>query len=573
MRDRDGAVIFDLEPEDDDAAVPTTPAGEGPARDADPELPALADPFGAVRAFVARQPRRRVVRALVAAGAVVVLAVGGTLAVRALQAAAAERERVATLLASPGGVRDVSGGPLVTAWSTPVTGPVLGTLPGLLVVADGGDGVALRVADGAEAWRVELGGNLECGPNPERAERAPAATQFVCVTGPHDARRVTVLGPDGVVAERDLGDTSWLGVYPAPETGVLTVLRTGDPVPEPTVDAGGQDDFPQALQDAYPDGLAAGQGAVVTVEDAVTGEQRWSDEIAFTPVSDIAMCGINLGEDGVVGVSLDVSARATPTLIDVSGCGVKATYLPDGTRFPADAGSAVPWVYRMPDPDGGFVDFNATPVVMRDEQGRERFAISGYPALPLATDGPSDVRLAYATNGGLAAVGADGTTVWAARDQLLSPVVARAGGQVIGLSADGTALEAVSLADGTVTWSSPLPSAGTTPGPGNFAVGSAVTDGTTVVVALTSYTGHGDGAGMVLVGVDVRTGALWSLPGFASGATLWTVDGNVLVHDVTPGMEMYNLPDGETASRTQGFVRLLVAPGDDRAPATEHPAR
>jgi hypothetical protein len=569
---RNEAVVFDLQPDDDDDDDVEQSTASGAhdgvndgVNDDDARLSALADPFGTVRAFVARQPRRRMVRALAATALVLVLAVGSAVAVRQVRAATAERERVAALLASPGGVRDVSGGPLVAAWTVPVTGPLLGTLPGLVLVADGGDGVALRVADGSEAWRTDLGGNLACGVIPQPGERAPAPERLVCVAGPAEARRVTVLGADGVVVERALGDTTGADVYPAPGAGLLTVRRTGDPVPQPTVTAAPEEDPYSALMAAYPDGLTTGQGATVTVTDAVTGEERWSDDIPFTPVPSVSGCGTEFVGTNGARLTMGVAPQVFATFIDTSGCGVVGAYLPDGTPFPEVGEASGSWFYRYPDPDGGFADFNGTPVVLRDERGSERFSITGYPAFPLTTDGVSSVRLEYG-DAGLSAVGADGATRWTSPDAGTSPLIARVGGLAVGMAMSDPRVVAVSMADGTVAWSSLV---GTDTS--GFGIGGAVNDGTTVVFSLNSYQESGGTTG-TLVGVDVRTGTVWTEPNPDGDATLWAVDGHVIAYDTPSETEMYLLTDGdhegETVSRGTATVRLLVPPSDERAAAS-----
>lgn len=547
MSDRDGAVIFDLEP-DDDGAAPGAPSSPDAA--APPDVSRFADPFGAVREYVARQPRRRVVGALVSAVVVLTLAVGGSMAFRAIKAATAERERLTALAAAPGGVPDVTGGKLQEVWSTPVAGWPVGVLPGLVVVQDDAEVVALRASDGAEAWRVELGASIECAAQGQR-ELASQATSLTCLSGPDDDRQVTVLGVGGVSVQRDL-DTTGRQVFPGPGESVVAIERTGEaPPPSPVYD--GLD----AFMAAYPDGITAGQGAIVSVEDAATGDQRWTDEIAFTPVTDVAMCGFEAVGENSFRLDLAATAQAGATVIYVAGCGIDTTYLPDGTRLGGDLDPAQGRAYVQVDPDGGFVESRQDgSTILRDEKGRERYRIASAPLLPLTTDGRSDRRLGTDTSGRLTLLAADGTPVWTNDGgRSVDTVIGRVGGVVVGQSGSGDTLVGINLADGSVAWSTPMPAGVGTYGSG---VGGAVNDGTTIVFQLAGYEDSTQSS--TLAGVDVHTGELWTMPRGDSYGILFAVDGAVIEAQYPADSVLGSWRTGDEAPQPSGTVRRLAPP-------------
>lgn len=549
MSQRDAGVTFDLVP-DDDAGAEAHPAVDHP------DVPALADPVRRgsrlVRAFLARQPRRRLVAVTASLVVVAASAAVATVSVRSAQAAAVERDRVAALLASPGGVRDLGDGPLEAAWTTPLTGALLGALPGTLVVADGGDVVGIRVADGDEAWRHDLGGQLDCGALGQPGERAPVDRTLVCLAGPPEARRVTVLDAAGaVVARRSLGDTSGLSVLPMAAGGLLTVQRTGPAPSEPllleTTD----------LSEAFPAGITSGQGARLDATDAATGAARWTVDVPFEPVPDAAWCGIALGSGEDAHVNRELGVTVFRTLVQVSGCGVQADLLPDGTPVAPDPAGGSDR-YLFPDPDGGYAT-NALSSTLYDERGDARpFPRSLRLVFPQATDGQTSQRLALDASGRLVGLAANGDRVWPTPDRAgaapeVSSVLVRAGGTVLGLTADTRTLVAQRVADGAVTWRVGTP---VEISPWDFP--RAVTDGRVAVLDLT----HGDGWGSTsshhLVGVDLTTGDTWTVERpLADSAELLVVDGRLVEYASESTTVLRGLANGETAFDREGTITLL----------------
>ena len=557
MTHRADAVSFDLVP-DDDVADEAGPGG--PAADPEPREPGrLRRAVGAVGRFVAGQPPRRLVAAGAAVAVVAGVTVGTVHVVGNVRAAAAERARVAALVASPGGVRDVSG-PLAAAWTVPVNGDVVGRLPGTLVVTDGADVVGIRVADGGEAWRrtmpVHGGTGVECGPKPLVGERAADPTSLVCVTGPEDARHVTMIDAHGAVtADRDLGDTTGLWTSPGPDGTVVTLARTGVPPLDPVI----VDDT--RLATIYPDGLRQGQGARVTAIDAATGATRWSADVPFTPVPDVSLCGLNSDATGM-HLNLQAGLDVGQTFVAVDGCGVSATFRADGRPLAAwPEGGAMSRV--VPDPEGGLAVAGEDAMQSVDERGDQRFAVGGSPRFPLAVDSASGPRFVHTTDGRLAALRPDGGRAWSTRSAgqagFSDPLV-RAGGVVLGFDADRQSLVAVSAADGHVVWDRALP---VTPVDGGL--WPAVTDGRHAVLAAEVKQPSSSMKPVqevtdtvVLVGVDLRTGAMWTAPRDGSVVSLLAVDGALVEHASVAGSEGRDIGNGEAASFQPGTLALLV---------------
>ncbi|WP_425955695.1 hypothetical protein [Xylanimonas sp. McL0601] len=555
MSHRDEGVTFDLVPDDDsEDEVALDPPGGGA-----PRGPGIVRRAGrAVRAFLARQPPRRLVAAGVAVAVVAGSSVGISTAVGRTRAAAAERDRVTALLASPGGVRDLSA-PLTAAWTVPLTGDLMGRLPGTLVVQDGADAVGLRVEDGSEAWRHELGGDLVCGPQLLPGERAPTPKQLVCLAGPREARRVTVLDAAGAVAaQRDLGDTRDQQLTPGPDGSLVVVRRTGEAPDIPKLV--GED----ALTTLFPDGLTAGQGADLTVTDAATGAVRWAASIPFVPVTQVQSCGLSFDLDGGYHLLLDVAVEASQTAVQVEGCGVYGAYLPDGVSLPpAPPGDGQP--YRQTEPDGGFaIDGGGASSLWVDGQGRQEFVSAAHPVSIAATDGLSEDTLVRTDDGFLAALGPDGTPRWVMDHGTGAPadlpwVVARAGGVYLTLAADQTTLAAVSEKSGKVLWRSDLPVVA------QGWVAAGVTDGRTTVLAVSVRSSDGptahvaDAEGAVqLVGVDLRTGATWTVERAGTSVQLLAVEGSVVEYATANFRQLRDVDSGETATYRDGTLSLLV---------------
>ncbi len=583
-----GTVVFDLDP--DDGGEPSLPAygsaPEDPATEVAPGL--LARGYARVKDAVARQPRRRLVRwtAAVTGSAVVVAGTVGV--VVHVRSSTAERERVARVLASPGGVLDLSG-PLVEGWSTAIEGDVLGTLPGTVVVADGGDVVGITVAGtddgarpGSERWRHPLGGGITCGYPWYQPERLPQPTELVCLAGPAEARRVTVLdAAGGAHPGPDLGDTSDLQLAPGPDGSLVTVTREG-PEPElPTIATG------DMASDSWTGALGEGQSAVVTVTDAETGAPRWRAEVPFVGVEHLELCGYNVtnAEDGSERYELNLIAgvQAWSGYVEVRGCGLGAgTFTSDGRRM-ATLEDPDNQAWFAPLASGGYVsigqatgtDGSLLPRMRSlDASGAVRFDVTGTPLLPPVADAAYPQTLVGGeVLGTVRALDPAGHELWKAKLPISaeSPSEPTLLGLVDGaaLFATATGVRAYGLTDGSLLWERKTEAVA---GLNQWrSVSGAVTDGRTLVLNLYAWGDPSteEQSGNHLVGVDVATGETWELGRHGESLQLLTVDGHLVEYDGSNEATGSDLGDGEWAMARTGTLSLLV-PGEaeERSRAT-----
>ncbi len=573
-----GTVVFDLDPDDGGELPPAGPGGlPEPAGEVPPGL--LARGYRRVSDALARQPRRRLVRwaAALAAGAV---GVAGTVAVvGAVRGAAAERERVAAVLASPGGVLDLSA-PLVEAWSQPLTGAPLGALPGTVVVAEGGDVVGLSVtgtddgavAAGGELWRHDLGGELTCAPGWYQRQRGPTPTQLVCLAGPQEARRVAVIEADGEVrAGADLGDTTDLQVWPGPAGSVVRVSRTG-PVPDLPV-------ITRELIDAGEvGGLTEGQDAVVEVTDALTGDTRWQAVVPFVGQEHLDWCGFDeTTSNGTAAYELHLGAEVQVGrgFVQVTGCGLTtASFTIDGKELLLeDLRDGSGWVDTLPT-EGYYAVTTHEPTQVEpdlrvfDEAGELLFETTGSVLFPPVADAPYPQTLVSPLMGGdLRALDRSGDELWTAGLSVgggFGP-----GANLLGL-VDGQAIfasakkiTAISLEDGTTVWTK---ESDALKGLGDWrGINGAVTDQRTLVLDVRGWPWSDESTPELqkphLIGIDVTTGETWDVAREGENSLLLTVDGSLLEYVGSSESTATELPNGELGMEVQGRLSLLV-PGE-----------
>lgn len=497
------AYTFDLVP--DDEAGPE-PGLVGAGAEDSPRGPSLRE--RAAARLRAATPRQRAVAAGAALGTV--LAVGGGVAI----AAAVQDHQVAERLrGAPGGVVGIDG-PLAEAWALELDGGVLAVLPdgGILAVVDDA-AVAVEVSDGSQRWRHPLGPDADCGPQPRphlTAEWAVPSEVVVCLAGPSDARRVTVLDADGtVVGERTL-DAAYSGegvqVEPAFD-GMLAVLERPGPLPEPfEMSAERSDEVWARLEEGWIDGA----DAVLRLEDAVTGEVVTEVDAPFEPVSLFECGGVTQDGDRVVAEFGPGELVASPTLVEHAHCGVDVALAATGAELAGTSAgwSGIGWFGnpgRTPYPGGGFVvDDGAGGGRLLDARGESTASYRGTIVAPVSTDGTvTDLVLVDQYDGTIGAYRA-GTELWRA-DVPSSQVLARTGGvAVVGGFEEVVALE---LETGAELWSTGPGMEGMT-GPSDHAtmvaLTSAVTDGATMLA--TVATDDGTGPATRLMSIDLATG-------------------------------------------------------------------
>ncbi len=296
--------------------------------------PVADDPGDARPPGPDRRRRRLLVGAAVGG---VILLVAGMLVVDAVTTRDAQQR----LETARGAVRVLDGAPeeLWTATASPDHG--VGFLPGLLVTVAGGDAVALDLDGGETAWSVPVGDDAVCGSWSPWDVAGAFARTLVCLagagvpfswSGPDAAvpttgtATVTVLDAAGEVLGHREVELDGALLAPGPAGGLVRVERVGEPgepVGAPVaVDPGAGETI---------DGVR-GRDAVVTLEDALTGDVRWRHDLPFQHVP--WSCTTWDAQTG--GEQVDAEATvvsATETMVDVAGCGLAATFSPSGDRL------------------------------------------------------------------------------------------------------------------------------------------------------------------------------------------------------------------------------------------------
>ncbi|MEU2200710.1 PQQ-binding-like beta-propeller repeat protein [Isoptericola sp. NPDC019482] len=449
---RRAPLLIDLDPDDaDDGFDDPPPSGPGP------------EPLTWRRAV---DRARDVLRGRRLVAAVVVVAAALTAVV---VDTVGDRGRLAALRAAPGGVLDLSAEPR-EVWRVEAEGSVPGGLmamaDGLVVAQQQGAILGLDVETGERRWQVALpGGTTSCGPGMQvwsGGVQADTADRIVCVTSSRDdGTTVTVVDADGTVEGTRELEGSAAERYPGGDGALVTVEWVGEASPvAPRV----ADEVVAGVADAG--AIADGYDLRVRVEDAVTGERRWQETVAFDDAVDPSLC-VRWSDDGTTsGVDLrgGVQTVVTDRLLWLGGCGIDAWFTPDGARLdrPGDPGtfegfaveplSGGGYVVRTDSDDFGLDDLADADRLLRDD-GSEVREVQGRYLVPLSTDGGGDgVHLARRGDTTVAS-SADGTELWRTEVRSTSVLVRTA--QVAVVVDEGRRVYGLDLGTGDVLWVRP----------------------------------------------------------------------------------------------------------------------
>lgn len=523
-----GRVAFELE--EGQHAADAGPDGDPPGASAGPGSPdgdtASTGPDAHRTTAAARRRRRR--RALVAAAAAVVV-VGAMIVVDAVSSSGS----LEAVRRSVGGVEPLPSVP-AELWTVPAqTAGTPATLPGLLVLVRDDEAVAHDLDTGEVRWTVPLPPASRCGSELVLSSTAPVPDdELVCVTddvpSPLEAMttitpltdepvpaaegaEVTVIDAEGNAETRTLDATrGWSA--PGPDGTVARFRRAGEaPVDSPrvTVDQ----------TTGVPSDLSAGRPAVVTLEDARTGQVRWEHELPF--VAEEGSCPQYSDVEGVTYAELDGATLVRGAgLLVVRGCGVDAWFTADGTRVddpraPADTLSRLPdgALYRATS-RGSTADGAASPgpPVVLEPGGDVRWEPPGAVLVPSATDGTADDLVLMREVTDLVAHDATGSRRWASADlNAPSQAYVVAGGTAVVFQDMGLVVVGVDVETGRVLWTRdtaaltpPGPDGPTTPAPMSM-VTQAFTDGARALLVVTTWAEDGEDT-VRLVALDLRDG-------------------------------------------------------------------
>lgn len=528
----------------DDAAEPDAePAPRAPGRAAVALAGARSAAVRTVRrggaAVRRRVPATRRGRVLLAGGTaavVVVAVVAGVLVNGEL------RERA--LLATPSGTRSLAEQP-TEQWSVDLENPISATLvrmPGVLAVVGDAKVQGLDPATGEVRWTVDVADAVDCGPLGALGVGGPLGAlpveKLVCVTTSEDGDQgVTVIEPDGGSTTRELDPGAT--VQPAPDGGLIHLeLAGGEHEQEPVVvDKVGTPHLPKGF--VAPD-------LTVRVEDAATGAERWSADVAAGPADANLCVSYTSGPEDpdtptpVLDLAGSVYGDLGNGVLEVEGCGVSAAFLLDGTRLDdpedttdAPAGGVTGSFTALP--DGGWAGPDpaaagaATPSQVVHLPDGETLELDGQVLVPWATDGRDPGLLlervgvhteARSTEGRDA-----GEQLWSAPVLRATDLLARVAGTGVVVDELGP-VRGIDLGTGAERWTLDPDVLGL--GDGTWDVSSLVfgafTDGDTLLLPVS-----GDPAGesgLRLVAIDLRDGSVrWEIEQDTPYTQLVSVDG------------------------------------------------
>lgn len=420
-----------------------------------------------------------------------------------------------------GAVRTLDGPPEEVWTATASAEHGFGLLPGLLVTVEDDAAVARDLDSGAVTWRVPVGDGAVCGPWVSWHVARTTSRTLVCVAG----ATATVVDATGrVLGERDV-ETGGALLAPGPAGGLVRLERVGEPG-EPT---GG----PVAVDPAAGETIdgVRGRDAVVTLEDALTGDVRWRHELPFQAVPwSCTRWDARTGGEEVDAERLD--ALASELLVDVDGCGLAASFTPDGDRLDdPDLGTddVVPLAGGrfLVDADryGSGGTLRADRVLRAD--GTLLLDVPGEVLDPQSTDEPGPGVLIVRDGIDLDAYDDDGARLWTHDGARVPEAVyaLAAGTAVVGTGGTVLGLDAVT---GEQTWSRFLDDLAGDDGR-STTVRQAFTDGRCVILGLVD---PATGTGSRTVALELSTGALvWESDDGDRSASLVPAQGRLLAWD------------------------------------------
>ncbi len=374
----------------------------------------------------------------------------------------ARQHRVA-LMAAPGGVLSLAR-PMSAAWTVPADATHFPAfMPGLVVVQRGGVLHGLDVGTGTERWQAQVGEAANCGPMMPGTQTPPVVDPLVCAAAQPDGRRiVTVIQTNGASVTRELDqDVTTAAATAAGD--LVTVRRTGPTPPPPDAHVVGSvngDGTTGSGGYLHVEGsVTAGQDAVVRLEDATTGAQRWERTLTFTPVADASTCG-------TIVVDSNNQATFDPTSLDVStpssfvvvfGCGIQGAFTATGQPVdPASPkGTVSAW---QPYAGGGVLRYDTDNI--SGSQTQTLIQPDGTTAVfadrvlsPLATDGTHpDVILLAASDQSLQARDRAGSPLWTST---LAAMDVPARTSRVAVVVIGFAVAGIDLTSGKTLWTDP----------------------------------------------------------------------------------------------------------------------
>ncbi|OCI29827.1 outer membrane protein assembly factor BamB family protein [Oerskovia enterophila] len=421
-----------------------------------------------------------------AVAGVLALVVGGL----AIGGKIEERRTAARLVTSVGGVLPFTGPPQ-ELWSFDLNNHLWMPFGGLLLSqVDEGGLTAVDVLTGKEVWQATVGPDAYCGRPSIWQTLAEETGPLLCLSGTADAQVVSVLDTEGqVTGSRNLGPVVEGASYAVgPGSTVVRVRRDG-PVGPPV---GPRELYDESGDATFVD-VPGGRAVVVTLEDAVSGDVLWENEVPFVAPDEAWECQ-DLGD--MAKFALDrVSSMTTGYVVTVDGCGISAAFDADGTRLD-DETSQDDLVEPLTATTVSRFDQTTQHTTVLDRTGTSLWEVTGPLLRPSATDGTGEDTVLVDTLSGLAAFRPDGTELWDASTYASRLFVHTSAVLVVDDGANG--LTALDPTTGRTVW--------TVPGEDSVYPFGAATDGSQAIVLA-----HDDDGSARSVGYDLATGeVLWT---------------------------------------------------------------
>ncbi|MDF2846249.1 MAG: PQQ-binding-like beta-propeller repeat protein [Oerskovia sp.] len=406
-----------------------------------------------------------------------------------------ERRAQERLVASEGGVLPFTGPPQ-EIWSRDLADRVWTPWGGMLLHRDAGGTdetvTAVDVLTGQDVWEATVGPQAICGRNSLWQAFVVDDGPLLCLSGTPEAMTVTAIAPDGrPTGSRDLGAVDEASGYAVgPGSTVVTVRRDG-PVGPPV---GPREVWSENGSPTFVD-VPGGRGVVVTLQDALSGDVLWENQVPFVAPDEVWECqGHGDGTEPVLVLD-QVTAWTTGYVVQVDGCGVGASFDASGDRLD-DPATPEDQVEPLTASTVHRFDQTTMRTTVLDRTGSPSWEVTGQILRPSATDGTGESTVFVDTLSGLAAFTPEGTELWDVSTHASRLVVHT--GAVIVVDDGANGLTALDPSTGRRLW--------TVPGDDSTYPSSAVTDGSQVIVLA-----YGSDGAPRSTGYDLATGeVVWT---------------------------------------------------------------
>lgn len=247
--------------------------------------------------------------------------------------------------------------------------------------------VAHDLASGEEVWRLEALAGFRCQADDSSAAAIAASTAVTCLGGGTSLEAVP-REPDTTVAVVGLGGEVLARRELDLSRGLSEVLSDGD----------------------LARGVMDGRGAVVSVEDARTGEVRWTRTVPGDGAAEQDESCVVAQENGTTARPQDrMSFDDRDGVLAIYGCGTGGTFTREGDPL---SGIDDAFVHSLRDGRLARMPFDGGPTEVLDADGTPLWSTQGAFLEPVATDGTAPPILYSQYGSGFVAFDVEGRELW-----------------------------------------------------------------------------------------------------------------------------------------------------------------